>query len=156
MIEEEIIQRFTGEKVNSYIYGKGHINSISFKNEKCYVSVLFGEGNKQILKEFIADIAFSKRMLSFEDDSKNNAIKLMLKQAELLAGVTAPNNNSKKFLEISPNDVTNILVQKVISDKTIAVDLISLFDDGSYEKELYSEAFFHLERIILGAELEDA
>ena len=71
MFEEALIQRFIGEKVNNYNYGKGIINNIHFKDNKCYISVLFGDGDKKVLKEFNADIAFSKNMLAFEDNSKN-------------------------------------------------------------------------------------
>lgn len=52
-------------------------------------------------------------------------------------------------------EVLNQLVEKVLSNKSIAVDLISLFDDVSFEEYLYSEAFCYLEGMINGGIIRD-
>ena len=55
-----------------------------------------------------------------------------------------------KELIISNNEIINELVFKVHNEKSIAMDLISLFSDKEFEDSLYTEAFRYLERIING------
>lgn len=51
-------------------------------------------------------------------------------------------------LYISSNDIINDLIYKVNNEKSIALDLISLFGNDEFENELYQEAFGYLEHII--------
>ena len=55
-----------------------------------------------------------------------------------------------KELIISKNEIINELVFKVHNEESIAMDLISLFNDKEFEDSLYTEAFRYLERIING------
>lgn len=53
-----------------------------------------------------------------------------------------------KGFKISSDEKINDLISKVNNDESIALDLISLFGDESFENDLYEEAFKYLENII--------
>lgn len=56
---------------------------------------------------------------------------------------------------LKTKEFNKIIIEKVLSDKSIAMDLIFLFDDLSYEQDLYTEAFGYLERVIRGSEISE-
>lgn len=150
----DITQKVQNAAVIHSVYGRGIITDyVQISDAEAYVTVAFFQNETNIEKRFLASIAFENDILIFENAEMQRSIKLTIAHQKQAAVLKPEATRKKAFFEISQNDITNILIESVLHNETIANDLISLFDDEQYEKCLYEEAFGYLEHFISGASL---
>ena len=150
MLDEIILNKLIGEKVISTVYGPGSVSSFHLKDDgQYYVTILFDDSKTE--RTFLASVAFFKKILVFEDADLNRAVILALEGHDIESKLKDQENKERKKIQISTNDAINILIESVLNEKSIALDLISFYDDTAFEKELCEEAFGYLESAMSGS-----
>lgn len=147
--------KIIGAEVMSTPYGIGHVTRFVLRDDdKYYISVLFEDYYFE--KTFMASLAFSKHVIKLSDEELNRRVNLLLQNHEMriknnLHSIEAQDNKC-----FSPNDSINELIKKVLKGEQIAVDLITVYEDDAFEKDLCEEAFLYLERVMAGGKAETA
>ena len=154
LTDSDIIRKLIGAAVYNPTYGKGYITTVDLKEDgKYYVSAVFNSIDQE--RTFLASTAFSKKALILEDKGLNEVIISLLKTHE--TGIDNHNlgTAARKAIKISPNELINKLIKNILDDKQIALDLIPVFGEELFEKELCEEAFCYLEKIMNGTGISD-
>ena len=155
LIESGLSQKLIGAAVCNTAHGEGYITNFFLKDDgKYYVSVLFESQSAE--KTFLASTAFVKRILVLNNEDLNKAVTLILGRHDIKSINDKQKSTAKSRIKISSNDIINILIDSVLDNEQIALDLVSFYDDGAFEKELCEEAFQYLEKIMNGANLSTA
>lgn len=154
MYEERNPYRLIGAHVQNPACGEGIIRDIIEANGKYYVLVSFSAPERE--KKYMADYAFAQKSLVI-DDAELNALALELfGNTSQKDGYTALGDGEAREKNGFKNPQIDAIVRKVLAGESIALDLISLYDDELFEKELLREAFEYLERLVLGTPLAPA
>ena len=158
IIENDFLNGFIGAKVKNISYGNGVIKR--FQMDDCgnfFVTVTFYNIDEtEIEKVFSAKIAFLKNVLVFEDEESNKLISAFFEHKESFLPSDNQLDDGNKSVKIATNNHVNILIERIIESKGVANELIDLFDDEKFEKELYSDAFRFLEAVMDGRSLNPA
>ncbi len=151
-MDNNLSGRILGAPVNNADLGRGYITNFFRKSDgEYYVSVAFNK--VQTEKTYLANTAFFKGVLALESEELNNDVKLALLRYKAKLEQEKRVATTNKTKGPSQNEKVNYLVSKVMSGRTIAVDLIEVYDDPIFEKTLCEESFTFLERIMEGASL---
>lgn len=146
--------KLIGATVRNAAYGTGRISGFPEKKDgKTYVSVLFDSCGE---KSFQAGLAFSKKILVFDDPELEDALELFPGLQEGTVNDAVSLSDAKKTYEITSNSIVNTLIGRILNNEQIAAELIPFYGNEAFEKELCSEAFRFLEQIMTGGKLGKA
>lgn len=168
MINIDKTQKYINALTKSNLYGGGHISKFELKDDgRYYITVVFDKDNNK--RTFLANTVFSKGILSLVNNEYNNEIlQLLSQEVPVVKPVTTPVIEKKQTSTstsstkhhyydsgISSNKNNNNLVNRLMNDESIALELISHYEDSQFEKELCEEAFLYLERIMSGVNISE-
>lgn len=127
----------------------GVVSDVSFNEGDYYITVFFHEDDHIESKTYLAGFSFEKGLVVFEDSELEQCKSQLLEEIHAYKNELEKSKRDKA-IRISKNETINDLIQKVYREESVALDLIDLYGDESFEKSLYSESFKYLERVITG------